>query len=195
MTRPVRCCYDGTSLQDFSIRPSREEDASALYELEQRVFGEDAYSTESFRRLLADSNIKVFVAIRNGEIQGYGAVTIQRARETLRGDFRPLAEAGLLLFPEVRVGYLKSLAVKDDASARRRGIGTALIQKRLNWLERQGIEHVFCYAWPKGNFWTLAKRMGFQQIHGWAQKRYNDGSMGTLCHRRLASVSMKPELV
>ena len=192
MTRSARCRCGGPEAQDFLIRPAREGDADALFELEGKIFGDDAYSMEKFRRLLGfGSKIKVFVATREGYIQGYGAVTVQRAGDTLHGDFGPLDEVGVFLAPEVRVGYLKSLAVRDDPFTRRRGIGTALVRKRLNWLAGQGIEHVFCYAWPKGDFWAVGKKLGFQQINGWRKKRYNDGSVGTLCYHRLQPGSLK----
>jgi len=172
----------------FTVRPGTQADLPELFALEQAVFPSEAYSVEKLRAMLADEwEGTVLVAERLKTVLGYGAVAVRSADEVLNGNLEPVRRCGIVLRGDSRVGYLKSLAVTTRPSVRRRGIGTALVLARIDWLVNRGVRSAFAYAWPGGFFLELAKKNGFQLISAWRGKRYNDGSFATLCYLNLDS--------
>jgi ribosomal protein S18 acetylase RimI-like enzyme len=171
----------------WTLRRASGADLSALLELEYSVFGKDAYDRAKMAGLLEcpQDNTLVLVAPAHEPLVGYGVARIGPLQDFVRDPERRLSGHAFMPKMTEPVGYLQSMAVRDDPSARRRGAGTALVRARLDWIKRRGVSHVVVFAWPRGHGLQLLRNLDFAVISAWPEKQYADGSTATLCYRRL----------
>ncbi|MFQ5817065.1 MAG: GNAT family N-acetyltransferase [Terriglobia bacterium] len=104
----------------MQIRPYRDGDFHALYQLDQACYPPGiAYSRSALRAFLAEPDAQAFVAEQEGRLIGF--VLVARQGRTL--------------------GHIITLDV--DADHRRRGVGRTLLEHAERWLAAQGIARVW----------------------------------------------------
>jgi RimJ/RimL family protein N-acetyltransferase len=143
------------------VRPAAASDADALVELGRAVAGEDdlwltydrsrADERRNVKSVRRDPNVAVFVAeIPEGIV---GRLSIARDHNPYS---RHVAELGLMV----------------AASARRRGIGTALMEEAMRWARAAGITKLELTVFPHNEpAITLYRKLGFRE-EGLLRRRY-----------------------
>ena len=143
------------------VRPAAASDADALVELGRAVAGEgDLWLTydrsraderRNVKSVRRDPNVAVFVAETPEGI--VGRLSIARDHNPYS---RHVAELGLMV----------------AASARRRGIGTALMEEAMRWARAAGITKLELTVFPHNEpAITLYRKLGFRE-EGLLRRRY-----------------------
>lgn len=109
----------------FRIRPAEVADLNAVSLVDRESFGQDCYSAMALRQFLDIGQGLFRVAESNHEILGYaiGAVTANGV-----------------------VGWILALAVSE--SARRTGIGAALVKQIVELLDQGGVSEILLTVAP-----------------------------------------------
>jgi RimJ/RimL family protein N-acetyltransferase len=143
------------------VRPAAASDADALVELGRAVAGEDdlwltydrsrADERRNVKSVRRDPNVAVFVAETPDGV--VGRLSIARDHNPYS---RHVAELGLMV----------------AASARRRGIGTALMEEAMRWARAAGITKLELTVFPHNEpAITLYRKLGFRE-EGLLRRRY-----------------------
>jgi RimJ/RimL family protein N-acetyltransferase len=143
------------------VRPAAASDADALVELGRAVAGEDdlwltydrsrADERRNVKSVRRDPNVAVFVAETPEGV--VGRLSIARDHNPYS---RHVAELGLMV----------------AASARRRGIGTALMEEAMRWARAAGITKLELTVFPHNEpAITLYRKLGFRE-EGLLRRRY-----------------------
>ncbi|MCU1569636.1 MAG: rimI [Naasia sp.] len=145
------------------LRRATDADVPAIMAIEDATFPEDAWSERAMRREVADPNACYLVAVhpeRGGAVDGYAGLLAPRGS----GD-----------------ADVQTVAVAD--TARRRGLGRALMLALLAEADRRGAERVFLEVRADNDgAQHLYRSLGFEQIA--VRKRYYPGGMDALVMRR-----------
>jgi RimJ/RimL family protein N-acetyltransferase len=143
------------------VRPAVPADADALVELGHEVAGEPELwltydrtrgdERRNVRNVQRDSNVAVFVAETADGVMG--RLSIARDRSHLS---RHVAELGLMV----------------AAGARRRGIGSALMEEAMRWARGSGIVKLELTVFPhNAPAIALYRKLGFRE-EGLLRRRY-----------------------
>ena len=98
------------------------------------------------RKEIAEERAAVFVADVDGQVMGYAFATVK-------------AESWKALAHEA--GYVHDLVI--DPAAQRRGLGAALLERAVRWIEAQGVSQIMLWtAMPNKTAHALFKRAGFR---------------------------------
>jgi GNAT superfamily N-acetyltransferase len=89
--------------------------------------------------LVDDDGYTWFVAIDDGQVTGFASCHVDKAN----------------------VGHLHGIYVEQEQ--RRKGIATALVEKRLEWLRARGVGEFVATASPKSR--SVLDRLGFVEIN------------------------------
>lgn len=173
-------------LPGLIIREAQLDDLVSIMNIETQVFAHDAYSQDMMEDLIRGRDESItLVAELAGWVVGYGVVMIRDLQSTLFYNVEPAKNSGIRLEDVQHVGYLKSMAVIDDPLIRRKGVGTKIVQVRLQWLQKRNIEHVFVYAMSKGDAPALFRKLSWTEIRGWSEKKYADSSYAILFYKNI----------
>ena len=132
---------------------------------------------------LLGTHVYSVCGVANGEVAGFAAGRILD-RRCLAGPYPKLAEAvhDVLLRGD-RIGVVASVAVRQDLQ--RSGIGTALVQKVVQYFDDQNITQAILLGWvaPDGvPIARIASAMGFAEKAVVPECWYDDSlSRGYLC--------------
>ena len=161
-------CRDAENVSRALVRPARPGDAAALVALAEAVGSEPEgwLISESRWRSVADErrylkavrnhpDAAVFLADRDGKIVG---------RLSISRDPHPASR------------HVADLGLMVAASARREGVGTALLEQAVTWAQATGVRklelHVFPYNEPAIR---LYEQFGFVR-EGYRKQHYRRGS-------------------
>ena len=137
------------------IRVQTFEEMKRIYSLRSQVFGDGAQeSDEDIRRFLRDASGP------NPRVRQFLAVD--------RHSGEPLSQAGMSLFPDLKLAFL--FAGGTSESARGRGAYTALVAARVDYARSIGIEHVGLFAREDSSA-PIVARQGFKhcgEMHYWS---------------------------
>jgi GNAT superfamily N-acetyltransferase len=171
-----------TAAQDaVQIRPARVADAAAISELYCDTLG-PGYTSPAVvaEELTASPRAAYFVAEAGGTVVGAAnAVWIPRQDMLEVGNvgFGYVQEELLRLGGGTqRFGLLENVGVRSPS--RGRGIGGALVEVRLRWLEEQGSGFAYSFAWktPNGSpAEPLLLTAGFRRVRELADFYLEDG--------------------
>jgi len=171
------------------IRDANKKDLDGIIEVENACFPEGIrYSREKIASRLnsqkdsSQPERKYFVAEQKGKIIGYGEVSLQHPEMTLFGNIS-VVEKNIGKIDDV-IGALISTGVHPSHQGK--GIGSLILEKRLEYLKSKGIRQVFTHAWPNGGFIRLASKFGFKEIREWKGLAYCDGTKAILFYKSLS---------
>ena len=167
--------------QAFEVRPARVADAPAISEIYCDTLG-PGYTSPAVvaEELTSGPRAAYFVAEANGAVEGAAnAVWVPRQEMLDIGNvgFAYVQEELLQLGAGTqRFGLLENVGVR--AGHKGRGMGSALVEARLRWLEDQGVGFAYSFAWktPEGSpAEPLLLAAGFQRIRELADFYLEDG--------------------
>lgn len=170
------------SPEGSAIRLATPADLPAITQIEQETFGADAYSAAEIRRLAADHRTFFHVASLESAVVAYSISQLQAFGEFLdryRIDPRALPAP---LPPDEVIGYLKTVAVREDARYRRRGLATALHRARIALLRGHGVRHTFALQMPFPGLAEFHAALGLARLAAAVDHRYADGGRPSLWH-------------
>lgn len=135
-----------------------------VLELLDAELGRGLYGREDMERAAADPTALVLVAFING-----AAVAAAIGRLQLPADvhyYAAFGETARLAFGSGSVGSLEALAVAP--AARRRGLGSELIRRRVEWFRERSCRAAVAIAWmpvthPRGFSAPLFRELGFRE--------------------------------
>lgn len=171
-----------------TIREAKLEDVDGIMKVEEACFpegvrysrekvaGRIAHPKDSFSRIR-----KYFIALHENEIAGYGEVAIQDYDAALFSCIEPVKKVVKTI--DDTVGAFISMAVHPSKQGM--GVGSRIIQARIDFLKENGMKQLFVHAWPNGGFPHLAKKFGFVEIPGWNGLSYSDGGKAILYYKNL----------
>jgi GNAT superfamily N-acetyltransferase len=186
---------------DFRIRTARDDDAEAIATLYNGSLGSGYATPEG---IAADVRDCARCAFYVAELQGSEAMgevvgaanAVWVAREEVLSigvaGFLDVQEEILALGGEARrFGLLENVAVRPDL--RGHGVGSALVEARLEWFRRQSVEFAYSFAWktPQGcPSQGVLLRQGFRRVREMRDFYLEDGLVngyacpfcGTRCH-------------
>jgi GNAT superfamily N-acetyltransferase len=128
-----------------------------------QVLGENLYTEESLQKKSDGEDELLLVYFDDGEMAGVAMAG--RLREDGINRYSPFGEAALELLRTGTIGVLRNSAVKPDS--RGKGIGTSLLDERLEWLKQIGCDHAVGLTWLHGKTTQsdqLYRAAGFEQI-------------------------------
>jgi len=142
------------------IRPARREDLGEVLRLEYKCF-RDPYPMDLLMHLWETNPMSFLVAEMGGKIVGYAIGTIRW------GD----------------VGHVLNIGV--DPQHRRRGVGTALMQRLMDYFKKRGVNKVRLEARESNigarQFYSF---LGFSEV-GKVPYYYSDGEAAILFEREI----------
>jgi len=127
------------------------------------VLGDDLYSYESLQKKADGDDHLLLGYFENGKM--LGVAMAGHLREGGINFYAPFGETALELLSTNKTGVLRNSAVKTNS--RGKGIGTALLAERLQWLKKIGCDHVVGLTWLHGKTIQsdrLYRAAGFEQI-------------------------------
>ncbi len=148
---------------EVRIRRAASDDLDALYGLEQRSFGDEAFSRRQLAYLISHAKGTCFVALHEEELAGY---------------------ISLLARPYLHNLRLYSVAVAP--SVRGRGIGQMLLDKAVDYARAQGLREISLEVSvnnPAAQ--SLYLKNGFTPV-GRLTAYYHDGSDGLRMKRTVS---------
>lgn len=190
----------GVSLRTGRPKPSKARKAAALL---NAALG-DGFSAETLRAVKPAGGILVR-AVDDSNLLGAAVATVLDADRVRKFEAR-LRAAGVhdVALSGHRVGELKSSTV--ITAARNRGIGTAMMQARLDFLKAAGCRYVTVASWvstdPGHSSLGMLERAGFVRlatIRGyWAPGKFTDFTcpdcaLACICTAILLILDLEPE--
>jgi GNAT superfamily N-acetyltransferase len=120
--------------------PERLEPAGVLL---NAALGEGMYPLERLREDAADPEVLFLVALSGETVVGAALARLLYAADV--DYYIRFGDAAERLFREHRVGSLEAMAVAPGW--RRQGLGTRLVERRLEWLVERGCDAAVAVAW------------------------------------------------
>lgn len=135
-------------------------DAAAVQVLLNTELGDPLYTVDDLLAAAGDATASVIFVRQEGQVAAAAVARLLVAEDV--DYYSPFGPAPAALFDGHQVGSLEALAVRP--SDRGRGIGTRLLQARLEWLTAHGCDLVVAVSWLSGRPGTSAplyRRLGF----------------------------------